>query len=93
MTAARLKELAVWAHDQSVEQRIDGSGVDADYLADLARCARAWATVYTELLNHPGTSLDFVVGNKGQVLCLGYFGKVAADTAIEAVEAAGEVKP
>lgn len=40
MTAARLEELAVWAHDQSLEQKLYGSSVEADYLADLARCAR-----------------------------------------------------
>lgn len=57
-----------------------------------ARCARGWAKVEAELREHPGTSIDFVVGNKGKVICLGNFIKVIAGTAIEAVEAA-DVKP
>lgn len=83
MTADELESLA--------ERLMLGEFTTADLHA-AARCARGWARVYAELQAHPGTSIDLVVGNKGKVLCLGYFGKVIADTAIEAVEAA-EVKP
>ena len=84
MDAKRLEELA--------ERLMLGEFTIEDQ-RDAARCAAAWAKVERELREHDGTSIDFVVGNKGQVMCLGYFGKAVGDTAIAAVEAAPEVGP
>lgn len=86
MTTERLEELAQWAHDQSVEQDIDGSSVRAAYLRDLARCARAWAKVESLRLsrldiNHVTCTYLFVRADGNKDYCNG-------PTSIEAVEAA-----
>lgn len=87
MTTERLEELAQWAHDQSVEQDIDGSSVRADYLRDLSRCARAWAKFQRMIEGQDGYSLDFWYWKeKTRLLTNSYSGRGA--TAIEAVEAA-----
>jgi len=99
MNAARLEELAEWAHDQSVEQRIDGSSVDADYLADLARCARVVAKAdrlkkeYEHFKRLEGLGAFLGIGVRGWADGKSFM-QVVEDahdpnpTAIEAVEAA-----
>jgi hypothetical protein len=92
MDAKRLEEIVQWAHDQSIEQTIDGSSVAADYLADLARCAAAWAKVERELSVEGGQFVILVRGFSG-IFYTTRRVKLIQDTAIEAVEAAPEVKP
>lgn len=82
MTTERLEELAA-----KCAVAIDGVGRNASYglsdsdLADLARCARAWAKV--------GKYQASVTWQNGGWHCsVGWFEHVIADNPIEAVEAA-----
>jgi hypothetical protein len=90
VTAERLELLAAACHGV-IHCRTAGfvTGLSNADLADLARCAAAWATLERELLAHKETSICILFGHT-QVLCMSYGGKSYGPTAIEAVEAAGE---
>jgi hypothetical protein len=94
LTAVRLEELAVWAENEQREQRFDGSFQRDQNYADLARCARAWAKVERMLVDHPGSSITLVLGNKSMI-CLNVYDGTTGETAMECIEAveAAEVKP
>ena len=88
MTTKRLEELAA-----KCAVAIDGVGRNASYglsdsdLADLARCARAWAKLERMIDGQDGYSLDFWYWKeKTRLVTNSYSGR--GPTAIEAVEAA-----
>ena len=85
--AKRLEELAEFAQWCAEHKEVTGSPVTAQNLADLARCAKAWAKV--ERRRRKGKwQLGVVCGCA--TLSSGYSG--GYHTAIAAVEAAPEVK-
>ena len=97
MTAARLEELAVWAEAEAMECQYEGSMLRSAKFADLARCARGWATVEGMMMNDPGTIELFgyrARDGRWSIYPGGLYGsqRFTADTALEAVETAW-VKP
>ncbi len=93
MDDKRLEEIRQWAHDQAIEQTIDGSSVDADYFRDLARCAAAWAKVERILTTDTDIELARCYGGEIRIRLNDVNSTEWGRTAIAAVEAAPEVKP
>lgn len=87
LDAKRLEELAVWATTEANAIDYEGSEKASGRLADLARCAAAWAKVERlKITLAPHWAVRVDDGAKYQPCCYG-------STAIEAVEAAKEAKP
>ena len=91
LDAKRLEELAAWATAQ--EQSLVANEITdvAEYFRDLSRCAAAWAKVerterpYIERRDWPQGTRWYFWGAR--------IDAVSGNTAIEAIEAAPEVKP
>ena len=88
MTAGRLEELA-----RKCEAESDADALTRADLADLARCARGWVKVEGMMMNDPGTIELFgyrAREGRWSIYPGGLYGsqRFAADTALEAVEAA-----
>jgi len=87
MDAKRLEELAAWAKAQEASLIANDITDVAEYYADLARCAAAWANVERECCNLGLMPLQ------RQWQHINHSGRVKyGDTAIAAVEAAPEVE-
>jgi hypothetical protein len=94
MDAERLEELAALATSESKYFTYRGPCTEQD-LRDLARCAAAWAKVERHLADNRSSSLGGVdVGNgPSWAWWVDDDTPIIRSTAIEAVEAAPEVKP
>ena len=84
MTAARLEELARVCDVALADN--DATHLLADEIRDLARCARGWAKVERLLVDHPGSSITIVLGNKSMI-CLNVHNGTTGATAMECIEA------
>jgi len=87
MDAKRLEEL-VYRCNKASEDISNGFGAyfDSHDIADLARCAKAWAKV-----ERLGVPLWLVAADEWQATCLLSSESTGHETSIEAVEAAPEV--
>lgn len=85
MTAGELESMA--------ERLMLGEYTTADLHA-AARCARGWAKVEKLLVDHPGSSITLVLGNKSMI-CLNVHNGTTGETALECIEAveATEAQP
>lgn len=85
MTLERLEEIAAWAADEAQVAKRGGLLATEQVFADLARCARAWATVKKS----GGDDWHWTMDNCNDPALLSWC-NAGVDCPVEAVEAARE---